>query len=174
MRSFVIASTGRDRPGIVAAVTAVLVRYGVNVEDAEMAILRGHFTLMLIVSAPDDADIERLRRELDDVREELPLESVTLLEVDTLTAAAPSPTHALSIYGADRVGIVNEVTEALARRGVNVTGLTTRVLPDGLYVMLLEARVPSDVAGELGEALAEVGAAVGVDVTVRAIDADVL
>ena len=174
MRSFVIASTGRDRPGIVAAVTAVLVRYGVNVEDAEMAILRGHFTLMLIVGAPDDADIERLRRDLDDVREELPLESVTLLEVDTLAAAAPSPTHALSIYGADRVGIVNEVTEALARRGVNVTGLTTRVLPDGLYVMLLEATVPSDVAGELGEALVDAGAAVGVDVTVRTIDADVL
>jgi predicted amino acid-binding ACT domain protein len=72
------------------------------------------------------------------------------------------------------VGIVNEVTEALARRGVNVTGLTTRVLPDGLYVMLLEATVPSDVAGELGEALVDAGAAVGVDVTVRAIDADVL
>jgi hypothetical protein len=40
--------------------------------------------------------------------------------------------------------------------------------------MLLEATVPSDVAGELGEALVDAGAAVGVDVTVRAIDADVL
>lgn len=50
MRSFVLTATGRDRPGIVAAVTRVLLDLGVNLEDAEMAILRGHFAVVLMLS----------------------------------------------------------------------------------------------------------------------------
>ena len=50
MRSFVLALTGRDRPGIVAAVTGVLLDHGLNLEDAEMAILRGHFAVMLVLT----------------------------------------------------------------------------------------------------------------------------
>jgi glycine cleavage system transcriptional repressor len=172
--SFVIAAAGRDRPGIVAAVTAVLARYGVSVEDAEMAILRGHFTLMLIVAVPPATDVERLRDDLEAVRDELPLESLAMSEVDTLSEGTPAPTHAMSIYGADRVGIVHDITAALAERGVNVIDLTTRVLPDGLYVMLMEVAVPDDVAGGLEEQLSELGTAAGVDVSLRQIDADVL
>ena len=40
MRSFVLAVTGRDRPGIVSAVTRALLDHELNIEDAEMAIDR--------------------------------------------------------------------------------------------------------------------------------------
>ena len=166
---------GKDRPGIVAAVTGVLLRHGVNIEDGEMAILRGHFTLVLVVGVPDDADADALRRDLGDVRDELPLESLSLSEVDTLTARTPSATHAMSIYGADHPGIVHGITRALADVGVNVIGLTTRVVgDDGLYVMLLEAAVPQDRTDEIEDLLADVAAELGVDVSVREIDVDVL
>ena len=56
VRSFVLSLTGRDRPGIVSAVTGVLLDHALNLEDAEMAILRGHFAVMLVLAAPADLD----------------------------------------------------------------------------------------------------------------------
>ena len=36
-----VTAIGADRPGIVAAVTGVLVEHGANIEDSSMTILRG-------------------------------------------------------------------------------------------------------------------------------------
>ena len=55
VRSFVLSVTGRDRPGIVSSVTRVLLDHALNLEDAEMAILRGHFAVMLVLAAPAEA-----------------------------------------------------------------------------------------------------------------------
>ena len=68
MRSFVLALTGRDRPGIVAAVTGVLLEHGLNLEDAEMAILRGHFAVMLVLRRRTGSTRRRSARDLDGVR----------------------------------------------------------------------------------------------------------
>ncbi len=176
MRSFVLAATGRDRPGIVAAVTRVLLDHGVNIEDAEMAILRGHFAIVLVLSAPDELGEQRLREELETVGRELPLEAVTLSAVEQLAGESPEPTHAISVYGADHPGIVHGIAAALAQHEVNVVDLSTRVVGDDpIYVMLLEVTLPpsfDDAA--LDELLARVGRELGVDVSARALDGDVL
>jgi len=173
-RTFVLSVTGPDRPGIVAAVTGVLAGRGVNLEDAEMAILRGHFAVVLVLTAPDDVDGGALRAELEEAAASIPLETVSLTEVPALPSTPAEPSHAITVYGADHPGIVHGVTSALADSGVNVVGLTTRVAGD-IYAMLLEVALPDglDEAGVEG-VLAKVAAEQGVDVSVRAIDADVL
>jgi glycine cleavage system transcriptional repressor len=174
MRTFVLALTGADRPGIVSAVTGVLAAHGVNLEDAEMAILRGHFAIMLVLEAPDDLDEGALRAGLEQAGAALPLETVSLTEVAAIGAAPVEPTHAISVYGADHPGIVHGVTEMLAELGVNVVGLSTRTTGE-LYVMLLEVALPPGADGAaFEEALAEVARAQSVDVSVRAVDTDVL
>ena len=45
-----VTAIGRDRPGIVAAITSALLEAGGNVDDSQMSILHGHFAVMLIVS----------------------------------------------------------------------------------------------------------------------------
>ncbi len=50
-----VTAVGVDRPGIVAAVTGVLVEQGCNLEDTSMTILRGHFAMMLVVDTPPGA-----------------------------------------------------------------------------------------------------------------------
>jgi len=55
-----VSAIGADRPGIVAAVTGVLVDRGCNLEDASMSILRGHFAMMLVVAAPPLTDAAEL------------------------------------------------------------------------------------------------------------------
>jgi len=174
VRSFVHALTGRDRPGIVAAVTRVLLDRGLNIEDAEMGILRGHFAVMLVLAAPDELDDAGLRADLERVREAIPLETVSLTEVPALGEDRTEPSHAISVYGADHPGIVHGVTEAIAEQGVNVVGLSTRVIGD-LYVMLLEVALPSALdEAHLEELLARVAEEQGVDVSMRPVDGDVL
>jgi glycine cleavage system transcriptional repressor len=174
VRAFVLAVTGRDRPGIVAAVTRVLLEHDVNLEDAEMAILRGHFAVMLVLAAPDAVDEAALRAGLERARLEVPLETVSLAEVPALGAEPTAPSHLISVYGADHPGIVHGVTAALADRGVNVVDLSTRVAGE-LYVMLLEVALPPELdEAALEQALAAVAAEQGVDVSVRSVGGDVL
>jgi glycine cleavage system transcriptional repressor len=178
MRSFVLAVTGRDRPGIVATLTRALLDHAVNIEDAEMAILRGHFAVILVLSAPDSLDEAALRSGLEAVQRAVPLETVSLTEVPALAHGSPVASHTISVYGADHPGIVHGVTQALAGSGVNIVGLSTRVLGEEdapLYVMLIDVTLPPslDEPG-LEELLAGVGAKQGVDVSVRPVASDVL
>jgi glycine cleavage system transcriptional repressor len=178
MRSFVLALTGRDRPGIVAAVTRALLDHEVNIEDSEMGIIRGHFAVMLVLSAPAGLDEAALRADLERARAEIPLETVTLTEVAAVDAPPAEPSHAISVYGADHPGIVHGVAATLAEHSVNVVGMSTRVVGEEgapLYVVLLEVALPEALAEErLAELLAAVAREQGVDVSLRPVDGDAL
>src|SRR5437588_179299 len=102
MRHFALSAIGRDRPGIVAAVTEVLLAHAVNIEDSHATILRGHFTMMLVVAAPEDAELERLRADLAAVRERLELEALAVSELAEIDPhAEPPPSHIVTLYGRD-------------------------------------------------------------------------
>lgn len=179
MRHLAVSAVGRDRPGIVAAVSRVLLERGLNVEDSQMTILCGHFTMMLVVSAPDELDEDALRAELDRVGESLGLETVSLADVEEIgPAAQPSPSHVVTVYGTDHPGIVHSVATALAEREVNITDLNTRLVSEGeqpLYAMMMEVELPSGLAAEeLEESLGGVGREQGVEVSVRPLEQDVL
>jgi len=179
VRHLALAAIGRDRPGIAAAVADCLLAHAVNVEDSRMAILRGHFTMMLVLAAPDGADVSALGRDLERVREGLGLEALTLSELAELDPRAAPATLVLTVYGADHPGIVHAVTAALAARDVNITDLQTRLVGDAegvaLYAMVLEVAPPAGVgAEELAAALGEVGSREGVEVSVRELERDAL
>jgi glycine cleavage system transcriptional repressor len=176
MRHFALSAVGRDRPGIVAAMSEVLLRHSANIEDSQMSILRGHFAMMLVVAVPDDADSAVLRDELADAGRSLELEGVAfspLEEVDP--ASEPEPSHVITVYGIDHPGIVHAVTSALADREVDITDLTTRVVGEDaepIYALMMEVAAP---AGEDVDALlASVAADQNVDATVRPIDDEAL
>jgi glycine cleavage system transcriptional repressor len=176
MRHFALSAVGRDRPGIVAAMSEVLLRHSANIEDSQMSILRGHFAVMLIVSVPDEGSEAELERRMEKVREELALEAVAVSAVEELPAGV-GPTHVLSVYGADRPGIVHAVSSALAERGISITDLETRVAgaaESPLYVMLMEVAAGGADPTELQAALREIGEHEELDVSLRELTADVL
>jgi glycine cleavage system transcriptional repressor len=147
MRLFALSAIGRDRPGIVSAVSEALLAHHANVEDSQMAILRGHFTMTLIVSVPETTDLDRLRADLDPVRKKLDLEGLAVSEIEQLDAKRePEPSHILSVYGLDHPGILHSIASVLAGEQVNITDLSTRVLEEEgetpLYAMVLEVAVP--------------------------------
>jgi glycine cleavage system transcriptional repressor len=171
---YAVTAIGRDRPGIVAAISKVLLDVEGNVEDSQMSILRGHFAVMLIVSVPavDRSDLEE---RLERVRADLALEAIAVNEVEEL-APGGEATHVLSVYGADHPGIVHAVSQALAEREVNVTDLQTRLTGASeapVYVMIMEVVVPGD-PEELRAAMQRVGEEAGLDVSLRELEAEAL
>ena len=175
MHQLALSAIGRDRPGIVASTTAVLLRHGVNVEDSRMSILRGHFTMVLILGVPDGADRAALGADLDAVAADLGLEALALSAVEPLTEAAPEPTHVVTVYGVDHPGIVHRTAATLAEHGVNITDLETRLAEEegepALYALLIEVALPSDLdPAVLDAALAETAASESVEVSLRELD----
>jgi glycine cleavage system transcriptional repressor len=178
MEHLALSAIGRDRPGIVAAVTRVLLDHGVNVEDSQMTILRGHFTMTLIVGVPDEADRAGLERELQAVAAGLGLEALSLKGVEGVSGEQPEPSHIVTVYGTDHPGIVCATAEAIARHGYNITDLNTRLVGDAegdpLYALMLEVAIPSGHDEELASAMTDVGRSQNVEVTVRELEDDEL
>jgi glycine cleavage system transcriptional repressor len=179
VRTFAVSGVGRDRPGIIAGLAERLVAHGVNVTDSEMAILRGHFAMMLLVTGPDSLDEAVLGADLREVAETLELEALSVREVSEAAGATVPPTWLVSVHGADHPGILAAVTRALADAAVNVCDLHTRVVgeADGrpLYVMLMEVAPPDDLAeDDLRALLREAAESQSVDVALQPLEPDVL
>lgn len=149
-----VTAVGADHPGIVAGLTGVLLEFGGNVDDSQMSILHGQFAMMLIVSVPDGSDLEAITEGLGQAGRELDLDGVTVSPVAGLDRG-DGPTHVLTVYGADRPGIVHDVAALLAGHGVNITDLRTKRTGGSespLYTMMVEISIPSPDPG-LADAL---------------------
>jgi glycine cleavage system transcriptional repressor len=163
---------GNDRPGIVASVSKALFDAGCNLEDVSSTILRGHFSMVLLVESPDGTDHVALEEKLSAVASDLGL-TILARPVEEADANVAEPTHMVSVYGADKPGIVFHVTELLAKRGANITDLTSRVIgaeDDPVYALMLEITAPDGV--DLEAALTELRSEIGVDASVHPIEAD--
>ena len=176
MSHFAVAAVGADRPGIVAAVSGVLVDHECNLEDTSMSILRGHFSMMLVVSGPAGLDAAALEGALAQAVDDLVV-SVRAIG-DDVPDSPEGEAWNLAVYGADRPGIVHRVTALLAARGVNILDLTTRVLGGDdrpVYAMILDVTVPAGVDGEaLQDELHGVAAELGVECSFHPSEADIL
>lgn len=180
MDLFALSAVGRDRPGIVAAVSRVLLDHELNIEDSQMTILRGHFAMTLIVAPAGEIGVSSLREALESARAELSLDAIALNEVtDVAGAGDRAPSHIISVYGVDHPGIVHAVSTALAERDWSITDLQTRLVgdegSDPLYAMMIEVALPDDCSTEgLERAMAEVAEAQGVEITSRPLEQDAL
>jgi glycine cleavage system transcriptional repressor len=169
-RTLVVSVVGDDRPGIVAAVTKALFDLGCNLQDVSSTILRGHFTMMLMVHAPAAVVQADAEAALASAAREMAL-VVRVGEVADTQETNTPPTHVVSVYGADRPGIVFHVADALAARGANITDLRSRVLdPSGAeaaYVVMMEVVAPND---DLEADLAALRDRLDVEVSVNGIE----
>ena len=172
MSLLAVTVIGVDRPGIIAAVTGALAEVGGNLEDTSMTILGGHFAMSLLVSV--DTGEDAVRAALEPVASLLDLVAfVGTVTVEPDHAGTGTP-YVVSVHGADRPGIVSRLMGVIASYGGNVTDLTTR-LTGTLYVMVADVDVPADSDVEaLRAALGEAAGELGVEVTVRAADPDLL
>lgn len=165
---YMVTVVGEDRPGIVAALTEVLFKQGAQLGEASMVRLGGNFTIMLMVNT--DASMVQLEKALAPLMQSMGLR----LHLDQIKAhlhAHLEPNAQVSVFGADRPGIVAEVTGALAKAGFNILDLNSDVggtVEKPIYVMLIDGHAEHGTAA-LEAALAPVRRN-GIEVRVTPID----
>lgn len=149
MTKFGISIVGRDEPGIIAAVSKVLLGLECNLADANMSVLNGNFAMVLMAQAPRELGIERLRYELALVTKRFEL----LVSVQSLEALPARQVHhsneiaMVSVYGADRPGIVFAVTSTIAASGSNIVDMRTQKSEsiNSIYTLFIEVELASSV-----------------------------
>jgi glycine cleavage system regulatory protein len=115
----VLTVIGRDRPGLVSAVSETIAAGGGNWLDTRMASLAGQFAGMLLVAiAPEKADalVASLRK----------LESQALrFVIEESGEPAPSAGRSLrlELVGLDRPGIIRDISHVLAAQNVSIAEL---------------------------------------------------
>jgi len=135
---YMMTLVGRDRPGIVAKVTKALYTFGCNLGEASMIRLGGTFTVMMMVSAERSPD--ELSAALGPVAQEVGLH----VHIDAVDAGLHQhlvPNVQVRVTGADRAGIVADVTGALAATGFNILELESDVAGQAdrpVYIMHIE------------------------------------
>jgi len=160
---------GEDKPGIVAAITQTLFDLGLNLGETSMLRLGGNFTIMMMVSGGHDE--HALRQRLGPVIDAQGMS----LHVEPIRAHLHQhvvPEIQVTVSGADRVGIVAQVTAALAEAGFNILDLESDVAgteQQPVYIMQIAgvADVPVDAIERALEPLRDDG----VEVSISAIEA---
>ena len=126
---YMLTLIGEDKPGIVAAITQALFDQGLNLGETSMLRLGGNFTIMMMVNGMGDE--AGLRGQLKPVIEAQGM----CLHVDPIQARLHQhllPNIQVTVSGADRAGIVAQVTAALAEAdvagfGAGITDIQRRV-----------------------------------------------
>ncbi|MBU1237346.1 MAG: glycine cleavage system protein R [Gammaproteobacteria bacterium] len=117
----ILTVIGDDRPGLVGELSAAISSHHGNWLESSMSHLAGKFAGIVEVAVPNDS-AEALKAALGKLSG-LRVTAESSLEQKSAVAGRRLK---LSLVGHDRIGIVREVSQVLARHAVNVEDLSTR------------------------------------------------
>ena len=125
MDHLVVTVIAEDQPGLVERVAKCIAEHGGNWLESRMSRMAGQFAGILRVAVPAQAHAG-----LIDALEQLEKHGIRVL----FAQSGDEPQRSwrmiqLQLVGNDRAGIVRDITQLLARHGVNLESLDTNVLP---------------------------------------------
>lgn len=124
---YMLSLVGKDRPGLVAQVSAGLCKAGCNLGDSSMARLGSNFSIMVMVQWAGSQD------QLQAIVQPLCRDLGLTPHIDKLEGGLEhhvEPDVRISVYAGDRLGIVEDVTTALAEAGLNILHLDSNIDQD--------------------------------------------
>lgn len=149
MKKTIISVLGKDRPGIIAAVTQILFEQDCNIENVSQTILQNEFSGIFIVGVPQSLSDEDLQRCLDERLLSMGLQVCLkrVSEIDPSSNEVASEPFVVVTKGPDRKGLVAGVTAVMAAHRVNVTNLQA-VFKGGddpnANIMIYEVDIPDE------------------------------
>jgi glycine cleavage system regulatory protein len=165
----VITFIGRDRPGLVNAISEKVAAFDGTWLESRLARLAGEFAGILLINVPEP-NIAGLTGALRD------LEATGLrIAVERSSGSQTPPilkTVKLELVGNERPGIVRDVTQALTRLGVNIEEFSSSIerapfTGGEMFRASAQLRVPDDLAGDdLRKTLERLAGEIMVDLTV--------
>ena len=125
VQSLVLTVIGDDRHGLVEALATAISRHRGNWLESSMSHLAGKFAGIVCVSV-EAADVEALKSALHGLAGlRVTAEASSAGSGDAEPASTGQRRLKLSLVGHDRIGIVREVSQVLARHAINVEALNT-------------------------------------------------
>lgn len=123
MATFTLTCIGDDRAGLVSDLSGPIHAHGASWTRSQMARLGGKFAGILLIDVPD-AKSDSLAADLAALKD---VGLVVTLERTDDPAHESAARWNLELLGADRPGIVAEVSAALAREHISIEELATDV-----------------------------------------------
>lgn len=168
---FAVFVLGQDSTGIVADISKALYELGANINDSSHTIIGSQFAMLLLISVDEKNDLEFVKngfKEISNSRN-LIIHAHAISDKDiNRRASDPGQLCVIHLYGADKPGIVYQVTNLLSENKINITDLSTRRFgseENPIYIMYLEADVPDEVdTVELGKKLNEAAERLSVEI----------
>ena len=156
-----------DQPGVVEALSQTVSDHGANWLGSRMARLAGEFAGIVEINVPAER-----RKALEGALAALTEQGLRVSLHDSSVTDAPGGSRLhLELVGNDRPGIVREISQALARRGVNVDELETHcesaaMSGEPLFRATAHLSVPPEVTVEsLAEELEKIAGDLMVDLS---------
>jgi glycine cleavage system regulatory protein len=122
--SIVLTVVSDDHPGVVEVLSEVIADHGGNWTESSMMSLAGKFAGILLVQVPAE--------QVDDffsALEALKSQGMQIVaqRSDSASIGDSAREYSIDLVGQDHPGIVHDITEVLAKHGVNVKELETTV-----------------------------------------------
>jgi glycine cleavage system transcriptional repressor len=170
-RQLVLTASGPDQAGILEQFTTVIVRHRGNVDASRVVRLGGDFALLMFISAPEER-LDALHTDLDRLEEHRWAVSARLSEAEPERDEVGGALCAITVLGADHLGIIHQIARYLAEQGISIDTMNTEVMAapmsgTPLFTMSAVVRVPPRLTlDDLRDALEFIGEEVGVDTKV--------
>jgi len=143
---FCLSAIGKDKTGIVSSISKVLFELGCNIENSTMTLLSGQFAMILLIAFPKNPDESKIKSKIKSTLKNIGL-SFSISEVgDSSENIKNFGDYVISVYGADKPGIVYNISKYLSDKKINITDVQTSIIgtKDKVYVMLLEIQLPKN------------------------------
>jgi glycine cleavage system transcriptional repressor len=119
----VVSALGRDQPGIVKALSQAVLDCGCNISDSRMAVLGSEFALIMLLSGTWNA-VAKIEDLLPRLQDKLGL-VITSRRTEARQAPPNIIPYAVEVVAMDHPGIVHDIANFFAERGINVEELYT-------------------------------------------------
>ena len=169
--SYIITFIGDDRPGLVEQLSSAIENSRGNWLESRLAQLGGKFTGLVLVSLPEE-NSQSLRSDLESLAADGL--SVRLTATSAAETAAGGRAITLTVLGPDRLGIVREISRALAQRNINVVEMDSHVDSAPMSAeMMFRARIDAEIPestdlGDLHDALDDIANHMTLDIELDA------
>ena len=168
-KTLVITVLATDRPGIVNTLSEALVEHDANWIDSRMANLADKFAGLLQISVPT-VKLQSLKEKLQALHDADNKINILMEEANDGGNAAVESELSLELIGADRPGIIDDITGALAKLKVNIKELETEqreasMSSEILFWANLQLGLPENVSNDdVQDALEELSDQLMVDI----------
>lgn len=139
-KQLVISVMSKDRPGIIADITTVILKLGGDLADLNQSVLGGYFTMILIAEFEDTITPEDLLAGFSHIQSDTKIEAnIKEMEVslEKEKGKLPLETYIVTAQGENRKGMVKIMGDFFYSKNINVLDLVT-TLEDTLYTMIFQ------------------------------------